>query len=185
VEITNLNRQFFVKEDIEKPKALSLAKNLRLISTAGTILKAYPDIIEKYIKYHYNKEFDIALVLVDYNPTRYDVSDYLIKRKKPGIFAGISLDTDSGYVFIQEPGGPCFNCAFPRRDELAANPCPNSPAIKDTLKIIAGFILFSIDSILMGLPRYWNFRLFRLSGRDEDMKSFQTKRKGCEICKNY
>jgi molybdopterin/thiamine biosynthesis adenylyltransferase len=182
VEITNLNRQHFFLEDLGKNKAIRLAKNLKDHCTYATELKAYPYTIEKLIETGKVPEFDIALFLVDSYSTRFRGSKYLLEQEKPGVFVGVSEDTDTGYVFIQEPGGPCFSCVFPRTDSSDRIPCPNVPAVKDILKVVAGLALFSIDSLLMGRDRNWNLRMILMSGFVDDIKVFHKKRPGCELC---
>jgi len=56
---------------------------------------------------------DVALCGVDNNPGRIAASTYFRRLRIPVIFTAVSADTDHGYVFIQEPTGPCFGCLFP------------------------------------------------------------------------
>lgn len=184
VEISNLNRQKFYKEDIGEKKTIALCRNLKKESTCGTILKSCPYAIEKHIDEGKVPDFDVAVIGVDHDKTRIDSSSYLREIKKPGIFLGISADTDRGYVLIQEPGKACFACVFPPLETSGRMPCPNQPAVKDILKIIAGPALFAIDSLLMGLKRNWNFWIMSLSGFVPDIKINHEKRKGCKLCGN-
>lgn len=182
VEISNLNRQKFYKEDIGENKAIALCRNLKRESTCGTLLGAYPNTLEKHIEEEKVPYFDIAVIGVDSYKARENASRFLITRKKPGIFLGVSDDTDRGYVLIQLPNQACFACVFPPLETSGRMPCPNQPAVKDILKMIAGPALFAVDSILMGLKRNWNFWLVSLSGFIPDIKIIHEKREGCKLC---
>lgn len=182
VEISNLNRQKFYKEDIGENKAIALCRNLKRESTCGTILGAYPLSLEKHIEEDKVPYFDIAIIGVDSYKARENASRLLFARKKPGIFLGVSDDTDRGYVLVQLPFQACFECVFPPLETSERMPCPNQPAVKDILKMIAGPALFAVDSILMGLKRNWNFWLMSLSGYVPDIKKFHEKRKNCRLC---
>lgn len=182
VEISNLNRQRFFKEDIGENKAIALCRNLKRESTCGTILKAYPYALEKHIEEGKVPFFDIAVIGVDSYKARANSAAMLLERKKPGIFMGVSDDTDRGYVLIQEPNQACFACVFPPLETSGRTPCPNQPAVKDILKTIAGPALFAIDSLLMGLKRNWNYWLMSLSGFIPDIKIIHEKREGCKLC---
>jgi molybdopterin-synthase adenylyltransferase len=182
VEISNLNRQRFYKEDIGENKAIALCRNLKKESTCGSLLIAQPYAIEKHIEEGKVPDFDIAVVGVDHDKTRIDFSRYLLETNKPGIFLGISADTDRGYILIQEPARSCFACIFPPLETSGRMPCPNQPAVKDILKAIAGPALFAVDSLLMGLKRNWNYWIISLSGFVPDIKINHEKRDGCKLC---
>jgi len=182
IDITNLNRQKFYPKDIGKNKAICLSKNLKNESTCGTFLQAFPYAIEKHIEENKVPFFNVAVIGVDSYDTRLRVSEYLLKVNKPGIFLGVSEDTDRGYIFVQEHRGPCFSCIFPRHKDSGRKPCPSVPAVKDILKTVVGPALFAIDSILMNLKRNWNFWLLSLSGYIPDIKFTHEKRLNCELC---
>lgn len=182
VDITNLNRQKFYLKDIGENKAICLARNLKFESTCGTLMRAFPYVIEKHLEENKVREANLLIVAVDSYMTRFNVSRYLLKKNGCGIFLGVSEDTNFGYVFVQVPGGPCFSCAFPRNPESNRIPCPGTPAVMDILKTVSGLALFVVDSLLMGLIREWNLRMICMNGSVGDIKTTLERRSDCELC---
>ena len=179
---TNLNRQRIYEEDVYKKKAISFAKNLVKECTCGTELVGYPYSIQRMIEDEMIPGFDFGIAGFDNEPARYDFVQLLIKKKKPGIFLGVSEDADSGYVLIQEVEGPCYSCAFPPYSGSGKMPCPGVPAVKDILKLLGGIGLYAIDSVLMSRKRFWNLWVVSLSGWMPDVKMRVEKRSNCEFC---
>jgi len=111
----------------------------------------------------HNLNADIVVCGVDNNAARVAVSKYYRKLEVPVLFIAVDYMAENGYVFVQEPGGPCFGCAFPNCFEKKKAPCL-TPAVKDILKVVAGIDLYSIDSLLMNRKRNWNYRNVHLAG---------------------
>ncbi len=181
VELSNLSRQFFYEEDLYKNKATSLARNLVKEGVNGTLICAYPYMIQKVIEDGTDVNCDIVVCAPDNDETRIYVSKYF-HPSTPVIFTGLDQNANTGYVFIQEPGKACIGCALPNAVNNEREPCPNTPAVIDLVKIISGLVLFSIDSTVMKRKRNWNFRQVFLGGFvPETMKDIE-KRKDCALC---
>lgn len=183
VEMSNLNRQFFFEEDLYKPKAFQLAKNLARNGFMGTEITGYSLAFQDAVESNIDLKCDVALCGVDNDGTRSFVSKFYHQLGIPVIFMGTSTDANQGYVFVQEPSGACFGCAFPNAVQSDDEAVRCAPASKDTLKVIAGFALTAVDSLVMSKKnRHWNFRHFFLNGLlDDRMLSLQP-RANCPIC---
>lgn len=113
VEASNLNRQRFYFKDLGHNKAYALAENLLPECIHSTILTAYPLVLEEAIDSGIDLRCDVAICGVDNNPARIAASVHFRSLNIPVIFTAVSADADHGYVFVQEPSGPCFGCLFP------------------------------------------------------------------------
>ncbi len=191
VEPTNLNRQFFFKENLYKNKAISLAQNLARFGFGKTALYGYPYTFEEATALNMDLNCSLAVVGVDNNLCRVHTSSYFLKRKIPVIFTAVSEDGNSGYVFIQESkeGAPCFGCLKQSAVEevmkgILKYPCPNTPAIKDILKTVAGPVLYAVDTLMMSRKREWNYRVIFLDGSIPSSTAVLERRKACLICED-
>lgn len=189
VEPSNLNRQFFFKENLYKNKAISLAENLSYFGFGKTALYGYPYSFEEALALNIDLNCSAVIVGVDNNPCRVHASFYFFKRKIPVIFTAVSDDGNAGYVFIQEskPDSPCFGCLNPQAAEEVKNgflkyPCPNTPAIKDILKTVGGLVIYSVDTLIMPRNRAWNYRVVYLDGSIPSNSAVMKRNPGCLIC---
>lgn len=185
VEASNLSRQRFFPSDIGQNKALAMAKNLIAECTYATTIRAYPLRLQQAIDRGISLLADVALILVDNNPTRVEGSQYFRKLGMTAIFAAVSRDADSGYVFVQDPTGPCIGCLFPDIANDGSYPCPGTPAIADILQAIAGFVVYAVDTVLMSRPRSWNYRRFSLSDGSFDCARMVKVRSNCPLYQNH
>ena len=103
----------------------------------------------------------------------------------------MSEDGNSGYVCIQESKQekPCFGCLYASVVEKMINgvlryPCPNTPAIKDILKTVAGPVLYAVDTLMMSRKREWNYRVIFLDGSIPSNTAVLERKKGCLICED-
>lgn len=189
VEPSNLNRQLFFKKDIYKNKAISLAENLSYLGFGRTILLGYPYSFEEAVALNIDLNCSVAIVGVDNNPCRVYASYYFLKRKIPIVFTAVSADGNSGYVFVQESKveTPCFGCLNPLAVEeikkgIFRYPCPNTPAIKDILKTVAGFVIYSVDTLIMSRNREWNYQVIYLDGSIPSGASDFKRKEDCPLC---
>lgn len=182
VDVTNLNRQRFSASDLYKNKAVSLARNLRDEGYMGTVVTGHPYDVQQGTGRLCSLVTDLVVCGVDNDPTRVWVARQCVQKQLPVLFIAVSRDADQGYVFVQEPSGPCFGCLFPESLTNDTHPCPGIPAIKDILKLVGGLALFAVDTVLMERRRNWNFRLIRLGGFLADQASSVTRRSDCPIC---
>jgi molybdopterin/thiamine biosynthesis adenylyltransferase len=163
VEPSNLNRQRFYAKDIGHTKAHALAENLVGECVHTTILTAYPLLLEEAIDTGIDLRCDVAICGVDNNPARVAASKYFRDLRIPVIFTAVSADADHGYVFVQEPAGPCFGCLFPDAVDSRTYTCPATPAIADILQAVGALTVYAVDTCLMDRPRNWNYRCMYLS----------------------
>ena len=183
VEMSNLNRQLFFEKDLYKPKAFQLAKNLSKNGFMGTGITGYSMSFQDAVESNIDLKCDVALCGVDNDGTRSFVSKFYQQLGIPVIFMGTSTDANQCYVFVQEPDRACFGCAFPNAVHSDEEAVRCAPASKDTLKVIAGFALMAVDSLVMPKKiRHWNFRQFLLNGVLDDRMLTIQPRVNCPIC---
>jgi len=163
VELSNLSRQRFYEEDLYKSKAVCLAKNLAREGIRKTEIIAYPIMFQKAIEGKIDTSCDIAICAPDNDETRIFVSKHYLETT-PVVFTGLDRVANTGYISIQEPGKRSFLDDFPNAMNKRRQPCPNTPAIIDIVKIVAGYVLFAVDSVTMERKRNWNYRQFFLCG---------------------
>ncbi|MDD5697836.1 MAG: ThiF family adenylyltransferase [Victivallaceae bacterium] len=181
VEMSNLNRQHFFKKDIGKNKAVQLVRNISKHATCGTVLNGYACNFQDAVVLEHDLNADIVICGVDNNAARVAVSEYYRKRNIPVIFIAVDYMAENGYVFVQEFGGLCFGCAFPRCLEKRKAPC-FTPAVKDILKVVAGIALYAVDTLIMERRRNWNYRNIHLAGFAPSQELTITKNPKCPLC---
>ena len=182
VDITNLNRQRFSDRDLEKNKALALAKNLQDEGFMGSRITGYAGYIQEFEPSTVLLNAHLIVCGVDNDRTRVYLAKLGLERRLPIVFTAVSRDANQGYVFVQVPEGPCFGCLFPGAITDETYTCPGAPAIKDILKLVAGMVLYATDTVLMNRQRQWNFRMVQLAGFMEDEKRWATKLEACKLC---
>ncbi len=189
VEPSNLNRQLFFSKDLFKNKAVSLAENLSKTGFGETMIIGYPYNFEEAVALGVDLSSSAAIVGVDNDKCRVHAAEYFIGKNIPVVFTGVSEDGNSGYVFIQESKDetPCFGCLYPDsarevKEGSSRSPCPNTPAIKDILKIMGGLVIFAVDTLLMERKRSWNYRVFYLDGSVPSGESTIKQKPECLIC---
>lgn len=183
VQLSNLNRQKFYKQDLYKNKAKCLARNLVKEGVKNSVIIGYPFHFQEAVKRGVDVTPDVVVCGVDNNPTRVFVSKYFYLRDIPVVFVAVSTDGNNGYTFVQEPGKACWGCLFPRAINDNSYPCPGTPAIKDILKVVAGMVLYAVDSVFMPRLRDWNYKEIFLDGFPD--KVFWVRRKdNCLLCGN-
>jgi molybdopterin/thiamine biosynthesis adenylyltransferase len=149
VEISNLNRQRFYKKDLGRNKALALAENLQAECIVSTVITGHALRLEDAIERGIGLSCNLAICGIDNNPGRIVASRFFREKGIPVIFTAVSMDGDSGYVFVQEKTGPCIGCLFPDSVNDDRFPCPGTPAIADILQVVGGIALYAVDSCLM------------------------------------
>ena len=182
VELSNLNRQRFYQRDLFKPKARRLARNLAAEGVMGTHLHGYALSLQDAVVQGVDLTADVVIVGVDNNPTRTFSARHFRTLGTPVIFTAVSRTANNGYIFVQEPDGPCFGCLFPDALNDETYPCPGTPAVKDILKVVAGIVLYATDTVLMPRPRQWNYKDIVLDGSIPGNDWRITARADCPIC---
>ncbi|MBI5806287.1 ThiF family adenylyltransferase [candidate division TA06 bacterium] len=181
VEPSNLTRQRFYPKDLYRNKALSLAGNLMKEAIIKTEIIAYPFMFQRALEEGMNMDCDIVICAPDNDEVRRFTAKYFLN-KVPVIFTGLDRKANTGYVFIQEPGKACFECAIPSAKRNKREPCPNTPAVIDLVKIISGLVLFAVDSTVMHRKRNWNYRQIFLCGYIPEIIWTVKRSNKCQIC---
>jgi len=182
VQVTNLNRQFFYEQDVYKNKALALVRNLQPHGYLGTELIGWPLSFQEAVEIEVDLSCDVVVCAVDDAEARVAISHFATERKIPAVFSAVSEQADHGVVFVQEVGKPCFGCAFPDQVRSGRTPCPGSPAIKDVMKVMAGVVLYAIDTLFMDRPRSWNFYDISLVDGNANRFGNVERRPDCPLC---
>ena len=160
VELTNLNRQFFLADDIGTPKAWALARNIAPHGLMGTRIIGHNLSFADARDHGVDLSCDVIVSAVDDGKARGDIAECGLKHKVPVIFGGASQEANFAKLFVQEPGQACFACACPEEADGDRTPCPDSPAIKDLFMLLGSYMVYAIDSLFMDRPRTWNLHTF-------------------------
>jgi molybdopterin/thiamine biosynthesis adenylyltransferase len=182
VDASNLNRQLFYIDDIGKNKALAFVENLQRECTFSTTLRGIPMRLESASDAGLDLGCTVAVVGVDNNPARILASRLFREAHVPTIFCAVSAQAEHGYVFVQEPNGPCVGCLFPDAINDERYPCAGTPAMADVLQVIGALTVFAVDDCVMGRRRQWNYRRVNLPDARLDGSSIVTKRDKCPLC---
>lgn len=183
VEPSNLNRQRFYEKDLFQNKAIALTQNLCAECIEESALAGYGLSFQQAVESGVDLGCDVVICGVDNNPTRVAASQYFRERQLPVIFTAVSADADHGYVFVQEPGGPCFGCLFPDAADNTTYPCPGTPAIADILQLVGALAVYAVDSCLMARPRGWNYRHVYLGSAEHEACTTVERRMNCVLCR--
>ena len=181
VSLSNLSRQFFYKEDLCKNKAICLGNNLLKESIRKTQIISYPFMFQKAVEDKVDISCDVVICAPDNNEVRIYASK-LFQNKTPVIFTALDREASTGYVLIQKPKGACFGCVYPNAVADKREPCPNTSAIIDLVKIISGFVLFAVDSTVMERKSNWNFRQVFVNGFAPEVVRITERKKDCPLC---
>ncbi len=161
VERSNLSRQRFFSEDIGGNKAVALARNLSDESSLDATFVGHPHHFGDALATTLDVDPDIVICALDSDEGRREVTNHYYE-DCPVIVTGLGYEAVGGYVFVQEPSGPCFRCFRPNAS--GGGSCGPDPAVKDPGKVVGGYTLYSIDSVLMDRYRDWDLMEFFLSG---------------------
>ncbi|MFQ5693528.1 MAG: ThiF family adenylyltransferase [Nitrospinota bacterium] len=184
VTLSNLNRQHFYARDLYQNKAKRLAANLKREALCGSRIAGHPLPFEEALETGIDLACDVAVIGVDSNPCRAAAARHFYAKGVPAVFTAVSMTANNGYVFVQEPGGACIGCLFPDALNDEKTPCPGVPAVKDILKVMAGVVLYAVDSLVMERPRAWNYRDLFLDGSAPDRIMNIPRGAGCPLCRD-
>jgi len=182
VELKNLTRQLFSTKDVDKNKAVCLARMLSKQGFFKTSIKGYPYRFQEAIEMNFDfTDCDAVICAVDNNPTRIAVARYCLKHKIPLIINAVSRDGNQMYCAIQEPGRACFGCILTHAINDDSYPC-NLPGIIDIIQVVSGITVYALDTLLMHRHREWNYKSITLDGFMPDASVTIPKRVNCLIC---
>lgn len=168
VAAPNLNRQFFARRDIGKPKASTLARNLSSWAVGKTQLLGMNSFIEEAFLPIGSHAPTFMVCCPDNNEAREYTSTFCLHRQIPCVIIGLSDDSDYGYVFVQssKPGGACWRCL--QKGSGGSSPCGVAANINLPM-LISGIVLSVCDSLVAEKQLAWNYRRLSLSGNIPDM----------------
>ncbi len=182
VEERNLPHQQFVKRDIGKNKAVALGRRLSRECLFETKIICWPYRFQELLEEGVSLEHcDVIVCGVDNNPTRVAVAKYGLTHSIPVVHAAVSRDANQLYCAIQESGNACFGCMFPHALNDESYPC-NLPGIVDVLQVLAGFVVYAVDTVLCDRHREWNLRSVFLDGSVPDACLSIERRADCPLC---
>ncbi len=183
VELSNLNRQAFYREDLYKPKAFRLAKNAAREGFLGTTCIGHYVAFGPESAELLSEGIDVAIVAVDNDSTRAFASQFFRKRKIPVIFTAVNRRANYGYVFVDHYDGPCLGCVFPQvASARGPRPCEPSPAVIDILRLVGAIVSYAFDSLVMDRPRGWNLKVIDLVSCVGDETRKVDREPGCPLC---
>jgi molybdopterin/thiamine biosynthesis adenylyltransferase len=182
VELSNLARQQFGVEDLDKNKALALAAHLARQSTGRTLIEGHAYSFQEAAVRGVNLRGHLVVVGVDNQATRIAAARHYLQQRTPVIFLAVDERAAKGYAFVQtsQPGDPCFLCLFPdAAEDRRVHGCAGASI--EILKIVAGMALYAIDSLLMARPRSWNYKDVYLDQGQDGQRTIR-KRPACSLC---
>jgi molybdopterin-synthase adenylyltransferase len=181
---TNAHRQLMFAQDMGRPKASRLVKNLVPHMIAGGRLTAINANFAEAVGC-VSLAADVLLVLVDNNHCRRSGSQWARSHRIPAVFAMLSLDGLRLNAFLQgaEQSDACLWCALPNLDTDAVTPCA-AASIVSCLQA-ASVVTFLTHRAIMGWPAGHppiNWVDLDLSGTAPDRRTQVARRTDCRVC---
>ena len=182
VEVKNLTRQLYSRDDVNRLKSHCLARNLARAGLFPSTLISLPFRFQELLERGYDfGKVSVLIAGVDNNPSRKAACIYGLEQGVPVIHAAVSRAGNELYVMVQEPGKACWGCAFAHAVNDAQYPC-NLPGILDVLQVVSGMIVYAVDSLIADRPRHWNVREVFLDGSLPDRTRTVERRADCALC---
>jgi len=184
VEASNLTRvALFNREDLGKFKAWQAGLHLSREGLFETKITAWNLRFVEMVEQQLVGLPDLIICSVDNSPTRRAVTLYGLAHAIRVIHVAVGIDANAVSVFVQEPGGPCWACAYPEQLNDFSYPC-SLPGIVDVLQIAAGVVVFAVGSLLSGRHREWNVRSIYLDAAMPDRARIVERQPNCPLCGN-
>jgi len=177
VDLTNLQRQaLYTESDISKPKASALKAHLAEVNSTVK-LKAY----EQHMNFENISDLingaDLVLDCTDNIETRRLMNEFCVKKKIPWIHS--AAVQEKGVVLVILPGGPCFNCIFPKVTQ--AGSCEELGILNSTSHTTAATQVVEAIKLLLGKEPDSN--LIRIDSWTHEIEKFKVKQlPGCKVC---
>lgn len=148
---TNAHRQLMYAGDLQRRKAIAVARSVVGHMIAGGQVTAIPISFENAIE-RFPLPADLVLFLVDNNRTRFEGIRFARERRIPAVFTMLSRDGSRLQSFLQgsNQDDPCLHCALPNLDVSASAPCA-SATITSCL-LAAAYTTFFAHRAVMGWP---------------------------------
>jgi adenylyltransferase/sulfurtransferase len=183
VDDSNRNRQNYMAEDVGRPKAHQLLKNVAPFAVAPTLLRGFRLSIQEFIQMGIGNSYDVILCGVDNDNANIAVAEWAARHRIPAVFVSVSVDGEGLRVFIQRPYHACFACYKPHAlARKPRQPCIPVPAIADILFAAIGFAVRATLGEILGVPisETYNLRDVTFTGWDR-MKTVE-RDPCCTIC---
>ncbi len=184
INLPNLAIQKYSPSQIGMNKAIALVDNLINNCTGNTSLVGYsyyfPIVLIDYPEALLDGNF--IACLVDNEAAKYEASAYGLQLGIPVILAGISTSNRLAAVFVQEPGGPCYNCVYPKgdvKDDDERFMCAY-PSVIYSHTTITGIAVYATIARIMGWKTHWNEYILSLD--TQNYTYTHKKRDDCEVC---
>jgi len=187
VETKNLTRQLFDRNAIGQFKAIALARQLARDALFPAEIRGLPLRFQEILQSSDPlPRYDFVVCGVDNNATRRAAAVFGLRHKVPVILAAVSHDGNALYVMVQQskPDTACWGCAFPQYLNDLTFPC-GLPGIVDILQVVAGVIVYAVDTILGARHREWNVRHFYLDAGMPERVLTLPHRPGCALCTGH
>ncbi|MCK5474146.1 MAG: ThiF family adenylyltransferase [Candidatus Aenigmarchaeota archaeon] len=179
VELSNLQRQSYVEEDIGNPKAEALKKHLLEIDSSAKIIAVVADIDKETIKILKNQ--DLVLDGTDNMETRFFVNDFCMKNRIPWIYAA-AIGTTVTTMNIVPGKTACFECVFEK--ELTPgilDTCETAGILNSTNTHLAAYVAVEAIKILLG-KKISECLYYHDSWTHKTTAAEVKKRKNCNAC---
>jgi len=161
---SNAPRQFMFGEDLFRPKAHVLSKNLIPHFTNAARVRGIASAFDDDVV-GVNLGLDALIVGVDNNEARLAASAYGLRNAVPIVFVMHSRDGLRVQAFLQRVGGPCLSCVLPNLDPLTFAPCATVSIAGCFLA--AGHAVALAAAVVMGQDRLPIWRETSLDGSTE------------------
>ena len=89
VELSNLARQCFFREDLDRNKALCLARNLARQATGNSVIAGHAMAFQTAVEGGMDTQCTTAICAVDNNATRVYAARHYLELRTPVIFTGV------------------------------------------------------------------------------------------------
>ena len=119
MELHNLSRHTGYIKDLGRLKT-DVIKESILGKNPSAQIDLFPVDVRKNIQLLEDeiKKADIVICATDTNSSRNLINRHLVANQKTGIYGWVTARAEGGEVFIYRPGGTCYACIEPAKDEI-------------------------------------------------------------------
>ena len=149
VDISNLQRQILYTEDDVQKKKVDCAKERLSQRNSQTVIVTVFDRLNRDNAPTYLNDADVIMDCTDNFDTRFVLSDYAKKAKKP-----LVIGACTGYIGqvitldFRLTDSPCYNCLYPRAPDIADIPAEQLGVLSPLPGIVGGSQAAEAISIL-------------------------------------
>ena len=182
VVASNLGRQRYNVNDLGKPKAFQLVKNLVREAIVRSELVGIKLYFEEALAEGLVELPDVFVCCPDNDEVREFTARFGLKFGIPVVTTGLGTDADYGYVHIYDgnSNGSCWSCL--KKGNYGAKSCGAVPSNINLVLTISGLVLSALDSIICKTPLPWNYRRISLSGNLPEISTVVPVWSDCPVC---